>query len=296
VKEFRLIIFFCLLVADVVLAQRRRGWGRGEMLRPEYETCRTAREVPSHSTGTPNWANGPGFERDVFTFARVRCDRTSYDYWGGGEWWVDFPDSDLNFSFRLQQMTSIKVDPNGRVLNLTDKDLFDYPWLYMVEPGQLLLNDEEVRILRKYLLNGGVLMADDFWGDAQWEGFHREIKRVLPDREFIELPMEHPIFRCVFPLEGPKNKLQTPNVGQGEYSQYDPNHVTWEYRHGPGTEEMHVRAILDEKGRIMVIATHNTDNGDGWEREGENLYFFREFSEKRAYPLGINLVFYLMTH
>jgi len=294
VKEFRLIVFFSLSLVEVVLAQRRRGWGGGEGWRPEYETCRTAREVPSHSTGTPNWTNEPGFEKDVFTFARIRCDRTPYGSWTAGEWWIDFPDSDLNLSFRLQQMTSIKVDPDGRVLNLTDKDLFDYPWIYMVEPGNLRLKDEEVPVLRKYLLNGGVLMADDFWGDVQWEGFHRQIKRVLPEREFVELPMEHPIFRCVFPLEGPKNKLQTPNVWQGEKSQYD--HVTWEYHDGEACTEMHVRAILDDKGRIMVIATHNTDNGDGWEREGENLYFFREFSEKRAYPLGINIVFYLMTH
>ena len=59
---------------------------------------------------------------------------------------------------------------------------------------------------------------------------------------------------------------------------------------------MHVRAILDDKGRIMVIATHNCDNGDGWEREGEDDYFFHEFSEKRAYPLAVNILFYTMTH
>src|SRR6185295_15997343 len=222
VSGFRLIVFFSLLLTEVALAQRRRSYGGGEGWRPEYETCRTAREVPSHSTGTPSWTNTVGFENDVFTFARIRCDRTSLayrDYWSGGEWWIDFPDSDLNLSFRLQQMTSIKVNPDGRVLNLTDKELFDYPWIYMVEPGHLLLKDEEVPVLRKYLLNGGVLMADDFWGDQQWEGFHSQLKRVLPEREFIELPMEHPIFHSVFSLDGPKSKLQTPNVRQGEYSQ-----------------------------------------------------------------------------
>src|SRR2546430_10509740 len=109
-----------------------------------------------------------------------------------------------------------------------------------------------------------------------------------------ELPMDHPIFHCVFDLKGPKNSLQTPNYRTGEYSQY--NGVTWEYHDGEQCKEVHVRAILDDKGRIMVIATHNTDNGDGWEREGEYEYFFREVSEKRAYPLGINIIFYLMTH
>ena len=153
----------------------------------------------------------------------------------------------------------MKVDPNGRVLRLTDPALFDYPWIYMVEPGGLLLKDEEVPILRKYLLNGGMLMADDFWGERQWEVFHRQIKRVLPGREFVELPMEHPIFHCVFDLKGPKNSLQTPNVGVGEESQYSDSRyyrVTWEYHDGEQCKEMHVRAIFDDKGRIMVIATH----------------------------------------
>jgi hypothetical protein len=88
--------------------------------------------------------------------------------------------------------------------------------------------------------------------------------------------------------------LQTPNSHQGIRSQYDG--VTWEYHDGEVCKEMHVRAMNDDKGRIMIIATHNCDNGDGWEREGESDYFFHEFSEKRAYPLGINIIFYVMTH
>jgi hypothetical protein len=106
--------------------------------------------------------------------------------------------------------------------------------------------------------------------------------------------MTNEIFHCVFDLNVPKNKLQTPNFAAGENSQY--THVTWEYHDGEECTEMHVRGMFDEKGRLMIIATHNTDNGDGWEREGEYEYFFREFSEKRAYPLGINIIFYLMTH
>ncbi|TMP99022.1 MAG: DUF4159 domain-containing protein [Verrucomicrobia bacterium] len=263
------------------------------------DTVKTAREIASHSTGTPEWTNETGFEQDVFTFVRIIRDGSPYDSPSAGSWITDFPDSDLNLSFRLQQMTSLKVDPDGRVMRLTDPDLFNYPWIYMVEPGSLLLRDEEVPVLRKYLLNGGVLMADDFWGEWQWESFHREIKRVLSERQFVELPMDHPIFHCVFDLRVPKNKLQTPNVWQGSRSRNDG--VTWErHRRKEGgweeCTEMHVRAILDEKGRMMVIAVHNCDNGDGWEREGEDDYFFHEFSEKRAYPLGINIIFYLMTH
>ena len=272
------------------------------------DTVRTARETASHSTGTPNWTNAPGFEKDVFTFARViykygKGPRISGSAspWG---WITDYPDSDLNLSFRLQQMTSLKVDPDGRTIKLTDPDLFNYPWIYMVEVGRMQLRDEEVPILRKYLLNGGALMADDFWGQKQWDNFEYEMKRVLPEREWTELPLSHPLFHCVFDIKvANKNKLQTPNSAQGSRSLVpgDPDYgMTWEYYHDDytpsGAKDMHVRAMLDDKGRIMVIATHNCDNGDAWEREGEDDGFFHEFSEKRGYPLGINIIFYLMTH
>lgn len=284
--------------------------GRGTPV--NEDTVRTAREIASHSSESINWTNAPGFEKDVFTFTRGVY---SYGYarrnprisgsaspWG---WITDFPDSDLNLSYRLQEMTSLKVDPDGRVIKLTDPNLFNYPWLYMVEPGRMELKEAEVPLLRNYLRNGGVLMVDDFWGAKQWGNFEYEIKRALPEAQyqFTDLPMDHPIFHCVFDLKGPLNKLQTPNAGIAKYS-LDPRTPyfgqTWEDYHDDFTEsgarDMHVRAILDSKGRIMVIATHNCDNGDGWEREGENDGVFHEFAEKRAFPLGINIVFYLMTH
>lgn len=257
-------------------------------------TVKTAREVASHSVETPMWTNAPGFEKDAFTFCRIIYSPNPNGSWTAGRWVTDFPDSDLNLSYRLQQVTAMKVDPMGRVLRLTDKDLFNYPWIYMVETGRLLLEEEEVPILRKYLLNGGFLMADDFWGEVQWETFHEQIKRVFPDRDFVDLPMEHPLFHCVFDIKGPKNKLQVPNIGTGRRSEV--TGVTWESHDGEECSEVHVRAILDDRGRIMVIATHNTDNGDGWEREGESDYYFHNFSEKISYPLGINIIFYAMTH
>jgi hypothetical protein len=317
-----------LALATGIGAAQTRGWRRHDIndtsnrsprivYTEEYvpvdeDKVRTAREIASHSTGTPEWTNAPGFEKDVFTFVRVK-----YKYatgpnishtaspWG---WITDFPDSDLNLSYRVQQMTSIKVDPDARTLFLSDPDLSAYPWIYMVEVGRMVLRDEEVPILRQYLLNGGVLMADDFWGEKQWDNFAQQMKRVLPERQFVELPMEHPIFHCIFDLNMPKNNLQTPNIGQGKKSLNPASEdygVTWEYYHddydnenheGQGAKDMHIRAILDDKERIMVIATHNCDNGDGWEREGEDDGFFHEFSEKRAFPLGINIIFYVMTH
>ena len=112
-------------------------------------------------------------------------------------------------------------------------------------------------------------MADDFWGPVQWDNFEREIKRALPEREFVELEMDDPIFHCVFDLNVPKNQLQTPNIGVGVQSQYPP-HVTWEYHDGVACRDVHIKAMRDERGHIMIIACHNVDNGDGWEREGES--------------------------
>lgn len=288
------LLLTLFLAATVSFAQfRRRGFG-GDYA-PPYGV-RTAREASRNSPETPNWKVEPEFKRDVFTFTRVRYESAERGWGGGGGgvWWIDTPDSDLNFSFRLQQMTSLKVDPDGRFIDLTDRELSDYPWIYIVEPGLLVFSEEQVAALRKYLLNGGFLMVDDFWGDYQWQNFYREIKRVFPEREPEELEMNHPIFHCVFDITLPKQQMQVPNYGQGEDSQH--TGITWEDRNGPGAREVHFRSIFDDKGRMMVFIAHNTDNGDGWEREGEFKYFFSEFSEKKAYPLGINVVFYAMTH
>ena len=286
-KKWTILILFMICALGIVLAQQRRfrgggggEWGEGGWI---SDDTRTAREVPSHSTGTPNWTNTPGFEKDVFTFVRIRRDRSPYKR--GGSWSTDTPDSDLNLSYRLQQMTSIKVDPNGRYLRLTDPDLSNYPFIYMVEPGTLSLSDEEVVALRKYLLNGGFLMLDDFWGEAEWNGMAEELKKVFPDRTFVELPLDHPIYHCVFEI---KTKAQVPGIFYWERS--------GDTSERPDSREVHHRAIFDDKGRMMVIATHNTDNGDGWEREGENHEYFEQFSEKISYPLGINIIFYSMTH
>jgi hypothetical protein len=295
------------LGASVAVAQRpgrgeRRGyggfgpedpgggtWGEGGYIGPGVKT---ARELQSHSTGSPTWVNPPAFDKDTFTFVRVRRGNAG-DGRRRGNWATDTPDSDLNLSYRLQQMTSLKVNPDGRFLRLTDPDLADYPFIYMVEPGSLYLTDEEISALRKYLNNGGFLMLDDFWGDSEWRNAEQVLKKVLPDRSFTDLPLDHPVYHCVFEI---KAKYQVPNVGMGEQSEFDPEHRTWEWGHDGDVRTVHHRAIQDDKGRMMVIATHNTDNGDGWEREGESDYYFHNFSEKVAYPLGINIIFYAMTH
>lgn len=251
--------------------------------------------MDKESGGTaPTWKVEEPFKRDVFTFARLKY--TVDGTHGRGKdpefrWRIDAPDSDLNFSFRLQQVTSIKVNPEGKFLSITDKELFDYPFVYIIEAGRLTFQPDEVPILRRYLLNGGFLMCDDFWGYDDWRNFSEELAKVFPDRKAIDLEIEHPIFHCVFDI---KAKPQVPGVDWGIRSEF--SQITYEPRHNPGAEDVHYRAILDDKGRIMVMICHNTDLGDGWEREGENEYYFREFSEKKAYPMGINIVFYAMTH
>ncbi len=277
----RLLFIAALLVAaGVVLAQR--GWYGNR-----FEDVSNPRAINQHAGETPVWTNTAGFEKDTLTFVRIKRDRT---YSSGGPWWTDTPDSDLNLSYRLQQMTSMKINPDGLFLRLTDKKLADYPFIYMVEPGSLYLSEREATALREHLLNGGFLWVDDFWGEEEWEGMAGELKKVFPNRDFVEVPLNHPLYRCVFNIT---SKGQVPNVELGTRSQFDPEHRTWERW---DAKVVHHRAIFDDKGRLMVFATHNTDNGDGWEWEGDNLYFFREFSEKISYPLAINVLYYVMTH
>ena len=242
--------------------------------------------------GVPTWDVDKQFSKDLFKFVRIKYDSRYNGYGRGGGWATDFRDSELNFSLRLQQLTSMKVNPEPIVLELTDPKLFDYPFIYIIEPGALEFHPEEVVALRRYLLNGGFLMVDDFWGDMQYENFYREIKRVFPDREPAEIPLEHEIFHCVYDL---KEKPQLPSIGHAQSGRS--TGVTWE-RTAEGSDNSipHYKGIRDDANRIMVFICHNTDLGDGWEREGEDPWYFEEFSVKKAYPLGINIVTYAMTH
>lgn len=240
------------------------------------------------------------FPGNVFTFVRVR-------YGGLGRyslWSIDYPDSDINFSERLDELTTIEVAREAEstiggkaqvkgkikheVLDLGQRErLFEYPFLYMVEVGSLSFNEQEVENLREYLLRGGFLHVDDFWGEYEWANWEYEIGRVFPSEIFpiLDIPLSHEVFRIVFELD------EVPQVPSLDYWE-----ATGETHERPDATEPHVRGIFDRRGRLMVVMTHNTDLGDGWEREGENHEYFREFSAKKAYPLGINIVVYAMTH
>lgn len=262
-----------LTITTVALAQRS-----------QFQRGRRGFENSDPRNGVPEWTNTERFKHDVFTFARVRYSSFSgYGYGrGGGKWSTDYPDSDLNFSYRLHQLTALETDPNGVIVELTDENLFDYPWLYMIEPGHMELSNEEVNGLRRYLLNGGFLMVDDFWGRDEYEQFYSQIKRVFPDREPVELPLEHEIFHCVYDLA---KRPQVPSI-----------HAWLSGRTSESGEEASYKGLFDDKGRMMSIICHNTDLGDGWEREGESAEYFKEMAEKWSYPMGINIVTYAMTH
>lgn len=276
-----------VLVGSTLVAWQRgrRGWRGGG-----WEDRWNDRGPITIDRGdVPTWEVDKDFLSDTFTFARLRYD--SHYNGSGGDWSTDFPSSDLNFSLRLQQLTSMKVNPDPVVVSLTEDRLFDYPFLYMIEPGRLIFSDEEVVALRRYCLRGGFLMVDDFWGDEEYDNFYSEIQRVFPDRKVEEVPLEHEIFHCVYDM---KEKPQVPSIHAARPGA--DRTITYEPRYGSDTSIAYYKAIKDDAGRIMVFICHNTDLGDGWEREGENQWYFEEFSVKKAYPMGINIVTYAMTH
>lgn len=234
----------------------------------------------------PMWEIESRFKHDVFTFARVQY--TSIAGGRGNRWANDFPDSDWNFSARLQQLTSIKVDPDGRVVELTDPELFDYPFLFMNGVGSLQFTYDEANALRKYLLSGGFLMVDDFWGLEEWDRMQEQMSMVFPDQRPKDLDLSHELFHIVYDF---KVKPQVPDIRTWRSG------YTFEFNHGsPGDMQPHFQAYYDEHGRIVALLCHNNDLGDGWEREGENEDYFAKFAVPYSYPMGINIITYAMTH
>jgi hypothetical protein len=232
------------------------------------------------------------FPDNKFIFCRLRY--TSYGEYENsiGRWSIDYPASDEHFSWRLSELTTLNV-PKGAdgnfehaVISIEDDKLFDYPFTYLIEPGELVFSEGETVKLRSYLLRGGFLMVDDFWGEAEWANWEAEIGKVLDPAEYpiVDLELDHPIFHMVFDLDE-KPQVPTP----------------WHWARGMMSErsdadQANYRGIHDKEGRLMVVICHNTDLGDGWEREGMDRGYFDEISAKKAYPMGINIVVYAMTH
>ena len=212
---------------------------------------------------------------------------------GGIGWATDYPGADQNLSVRLSELTKTSVsrrpdgEPNHLVVRATDDALFQCPWVQMSDAGTAGFSDQEIERLREYLLKGGFLWADDFWGDAALEHFTDQIARILPADEYParDLPLDHPLFRTMFTI---KKLPQIPSIRI-----WRPYRVTSE--RGAASATVHFRAVADKQGRLMVFMTHNTDVADAWEREGEDRDYFVHFSPD-GYAVGINVLLYAMTH
>ena len=213
----------------------------------------------------------------------------------GGDWTVDWPRADINLSIRLAELTKTTVsktasgEPNHLLMRLTDDVLFQCPFIMMTEVGSANIDENEAARLRSYLLKGGFLWVDDFWGTYAWDWWEAQIRKVFPPSEYpiVDLPHDHPLFRSQFDIKGGTPQIASIGI--------------WA-RTGGGTSErgadsavVNTRAILDDHGRIMVLMTHNTDLGDSFEREADDPQYFYEMSVP-GYAFGVNALLYALTH
>ena len=215
----------------------------------------------------------------------------AYDGRVWARWETDFPQGEDNLAHRLKQLTRIDANATAASRFLTAPDLGDFPMLYMSDPGWMVLSKQEKTALARYIANGGFVWVDDFWGDAEWQRLAETMHDVLPGRNWQVLTPEHPIFHQVFDLN------EMPQIPALPYAAPGRDTAEWGgHKHPEGSlREPQMRAWLDDDGRIMVLATHNTDVADGWEREAYGEWYFETFSTK-SYMVGVNVVIYAMMH
>ena len=211
----------------------------------------------------------------------------------GMGWGTDYPYAEINLSIRLRELTKTSVGFDGEgpahfVVRPTDETLFQCPLVIASDPGSAGFSPADADGLRNYLLKGGFLWVDDFWGPWAWDDFQREIAKVLPPGEYPtrDLPADHPIMSMLFPLE---RIPQVPSINFWRGSGGETSEM------GDYSAKAHMAAITDKQGRIMVLMTHNTDIADSWEREGDDPQFFFHFSPN-GYAVGLNAVLYALSH
>ena len=229
----------------------------------------------SASWGVP--APSPGRE---FYFTRAIYSGTRWGY--RASWSIDFPKADRQFLVGLRRLANIEAYERENPVRLDDPELRRFPFIYALEVGHMSLTEAEVAGLRDYLLAGGFLVIDDFWGSWEWDNFEHEMRRVLPNCEIIDIPGDHPLLSAFYEID---EILQVPNLGQG-------------MRGGPTWERdgfvPYLKGIFDEDGRLMVAINWNTDLGDAWEW-ADHPYYPLKYSSF-AYQLGINMIVYAMSH
>ena len=194
-----------------------------------------------------------------FSIARV-------NYGGGGDWYCD-PSSIPNILNYLTKNTSIKADHDEYRIKLTTKELRGHPYLYMTGHGNIRFTDEEIIQLREYLMGGGFLHTDDNYGLNT--SFRREMKRVFPDRDFVELPHDHAVFHSYFDM---------------------PNGLPKIHEHDGKPPQLFA---LYNEDRIMVIYSYESDLGDGW--EDEEVHNDPPELRVAALQMGVNIIYFALT-
>jgi len=213
-----------------------------------------------------------------FSFVRLM-------YSGGNDldnWTTDFPKADRQLILGLRRISNLDyISEEPKAISISDPELFRHPFCYAVEVGEMRLSDSEARTLREYLLRGGFLAVDDLHGEAEWQSFAQQMKKVFPEYDPVDLPVSHPVFHCFYNID---SLIQIPGL------QYL---YTGSMSERGGTTP-HYRAILAKDGRIMVMINHNSDLGDAWEWADEPAY--ASLFSTRAYQLATNYIVYSMTH
>jgi uncharacterized protein DUF4159 len=204
-------------------------------------------------------------------------------YWteGNSIWTQDYPRADRHFVQALRRLTRIHVRSVEQPINLDDGSVYDWPWLYAVQPGHWLLTDSQAKTLREYLLRGGFFMADDFWGPEEWEVFMQSMKKVFPDRQAVELEDKDAIFHTVYDLDERYQIASEGSVQRGR---------SWKCENCPARW----RGIFDDRGRLLVAMTFQSDVGDSW--EWADAPYYPEHYAALGIRIGVNYVVYAMTH
>src|SRR5579863_3617711 len=198
-------------------------------------------------------------------------------------WTQDYPRADRHFSKALKRLTRIHARSVEQPINLEDGDeVYHWPWLYAVQVGEWGLTPAEGKVLREYLLRGGFFMADDFHGNEEWAVFQESMKLVFPDRPIVDIEDSDQIFHTVYDLNERYQIAGSEHLRQG-------------YKNGQdGGIGAHWRGIFDDRGRVMVAISYNSDVGDSWEWADEPRY--PERYSALGIRIGVNYVVYAMTH
>ena len=215
-----------------------------------------------------------------FRFVRIQFGEESSggDDWRwrrrGAQWAHDWPTAERNLHLALDRTTEIYVEGDPIVLRLSDKRIFEYPMLYLCEPGYWTMEEGEVENLREYLNRGGFILFDDFGSEIEWIQLYEEMKRAFPDIEPQELPNDHPIWTIFYDID----PVEAPALvgGRGYFTKYDDAYMGY----------------FDKNGRLMALANYNQDIGDGWEWPERNF----EEASTVSFQMGVNFLIYALTH